>query len=570
MSDDKKKIEKLERELKVLKSATAQWSNIHTLLQQSNSKLKETENLLKISLHKEEIANKAKSVFLASMSHEIRTPMNGIIGMAEILKQTELTETQYEYLEVVTVSAESLLTLINDILDFSKIEADRIELENISLSMCDIIANVGDILRPKVIAKNLEMITYVDQEIPNFLLGDPVRIQQIILNLVTNAVKFTDKGEIYISCFKGGEKEGKINIVCNVKDTGIGISEENQKKLFKAFSQADSSTTRKYGGTGLGLAISKKLTEQMGGKIIVESVEGQGAIFTFNVWLSVSENQTEVIEITHPEKIKVLTVDDNQTNLSVFSRYLEHAGFMHTEVDLPTEALKIVKESASIAPFDILLVDYQMPEINGIQFVKMIKADELTRNVKVVLASSEPIRDEDDNKLSEILDATITKPVKYEKLKRVITSLLQTSSDDNKSQFHSRKKIENIDKIDIHALLVDDNQINLKVGKVILDKFVSHIDIVVDGKEAVEKSLKKKYDIILMDIQMPVMDGLEATKRIRENPENPCADTIIVALTANIGKADIEKYLSNGMNSFINKPYKPEQIKEMLESYFTR
>lgn len=422
MTDDKKKIAKLERELKVLKSATSQWSNIHTLLQQSNKKLKETDELLKISLEKEAAANKAKSIFLASMSHEIRTPMNGIIGMAEILKQTDLTDTQYEYLEIVSVSAESLLTLINDILDFSKIEAGKIELENINLSICEIIGNVGDILRTQVNSKGLEMITFVDKEIPAYLMGDPVRIQQIFLNLVMNAVKFTDKGEIYVSCTMGGEKDGKVNVICSVKDTGIGISEENQNKLFEAFSQADSSTTRKYGGTGLGLVISKKLTEQMGGKVKIESIEGQGATFLFDIWLSVSENQSKAQELKNPEKIRILTVDDNQ--------------------------------------------------------------------------------------------------------------------------------------------------INLKVGTVIIGKYVSHVDIAVDGKEAVSKSLEKKYDIIFMDIQMPVMDGLEATKIIRGNPENPCVDTIIVALTANIGKKDIERYLQNGMNSYINKPYKPDQVKEMLENYF--
>lgn len=565
MTDDKKKIAKLERELKVLKSATSQWSNIHTLLQQSNKKLKETDELLKISLEKEAAANKAKSIFLASMSHEIRTPMNGIIGMAEILKQTDLTDTQYEYLEVVSVSAESLLTLINDILDFSKIEAGKIELENINLSICEIIGNVGDILRTQVNSKGLEMITFVDKEIPAYLMGDPVRIQQIFLNLVMNAVKFTDKGEIYVSCTMGGEKDGKVNVICSVKDTGIGISEENQNKLFEAFSQADSSTTRKYGGTGLGLVISKKLTEQMGGKVKIESIEGQGATFLFDIWLSVSENQSKAQELKNPEKIRILTVDDNQTNLSVFSRYLEYAGFTHIEVDKPAEAIELIKESNNLIPFDVLLVDYQMPEINGVQFIKMIKADALTRNVKVVLASSEPIQEQDENSLSELIDATITKPIKYEKLKRVITSLLQTQSE---GQFDPPKKLEDFEKKNIHALLVDDNQINLKVGTVIIGKYVSHVDIAVDGKEAVSKSLEKKYDIIFMDIQMPVMDGLEATKIIRGNPENPCVDTIIVALTANIGKKDIERYLQNGMNSYINKPYKPDQVKEMLENYF--
>ncbi len=567
MSDDKTKIAELERELKLLKSASSQWANIRTLLQVSNKKLKETKLLLKDALYKEEVANKAKSIFLASMSHEIRTPMNGIIGMAEILKQTELTELQMEYLEVIGVSAESLLTLINDILDFSKIEADKIELENINISISDILSNVGDILRPKFSKSDIEMITYVDTQIPGFLMGDPVRIQQIILNLATNAIKFTDKGEVCISFAKGEEKDGKVNIICKVRDTGIGISEENQQKLFQAFSQADSSTTRKYGGTGLGLAISKKLTEQMGGTIRIESIVGEGSTFIFDLWLTISKNQTKNQEIENPHDIRILTVDDNQTNLSVFSRYLEFAGFTHIEIDNPKEAINLINESASHSPFDLLLVDYQMPEIDGLEFVRRIRAAESTQNVKIVMASSEPIQPNSEDVIEDLIDATITKPVKFEKLKSVISRLLQPNSDASEKQQLNKKQPENIDKLDLHILLADDNQINLKVGKVILEKYVNNVDTVSNGQEAVEETIKNKYDIIFMDIQMPVMDGVEATKAIRENKDNPCSKSIIIALTANISKPDIEMYLQNGMDDFLNKPYKPNQIRQLLDNY---
>jgi len=502
------------------------------------------------------------------MSHEIRTPMNGIIGMAEILKQTELTELQREYLEVIGMSAESLLILINDILDFSKIEAGKIELENINISISDIVSNVGDIVRTKVLDSNLEMITYIDTQIPGFLKGDPVRIQQILLNLVTNAIKFTKDGEVYLGFTKGEEKDGKVNIICEVRDTGIGISEENQKKLFKAFSQADSSTTRKYGGTGLGLAISKKLTEQMGGTIRIESAEGEGATFIFDLWLTLSKNQKEAVEIKNPEKIRILTIDDNQTNLSVFSRYLEFAGFTHMEIDNPKEAINLIIESASHSPFDLLLVDYQMPEINGLQFVKLVRNAESIQNIKIVMASSEPIQSDSIDNINELIDAILTKPVKYEKLKSIITNLLQPDSVSFENQQLSRKHPAKIDKKDLRVLLADDNQINIKVGSVILEKYVSNIDIAVNGQEAVDLALKNKYDIIFMDIQMPVMNGLEATKVIRNNTKNPCSDSIIIALTANINKSDIEKYLKNGMDDFLNKPYKPNQIKSLLDKYF--
>jgi len=569
MSDDKTKIARLERELKMLKSAAAQWSNIKTLLQVSNKKLKETKKLLSDSLYKEGVANKAKSIFLASMSHEIRTPMNGIIGMAEILKQTELTEIQREYLDVIGVSAESLLILINDILDFSKIEADKIELENINISISDIVSNVGDILRSKIIESKLEMITFVDTKIPSFLIGDPVRIQQILLNLVTNAIKFTDEGDVYIGFMLGQEKNGKVNIICEVRDTGIGISKENQKKLFRAFSQADSSTTRKYGGTGLGLAISKKLTEQMGGTIRVESSEGDGSTFVFDIWLQVSDNQSEVKEIVSPEKVRILTVDDNQTNLSVFSRYLEFMGFVHIEIDNPKEALNLIQESTTHSPFDLLLVDYQMPEIDGLQFVKMVRADDTIKNVKIVMASSEPIQNTSSDKIEELVDATITKPVKFEKLKGVITYLLRPDSGGVNPHAKLSIKDEEFKKVDLDVLLADDNQINLKVGKVILEKYVSSVDTAVNGMEALDKTLKKKYDIIFMDIQMPVMDGVEATNAIRSDPDNPCLDATIIALTANISKTDIDGYLRKGMDDFLNKPYKPNEIKSLLDKYLS-
>ena len=567
-SEDKKKIARLERELKMLKSASAQWSNMSNLLKLSNKKLNETKILLNEALYKEGIANKAKSIFLASMSHEIRTPMNGIIGMTEILKQTQLTELQQEYLEVIGVSAESLLILINDILDFSKIEADRIELENINISISDIASNVGDILRSKIVDSNLEMITYVDTEIPTYLMGDPVRIQQIVLNLATNAIKFTEKGEVFLSFTKGEEKDGKINIIGEVRDTGIGISKENQKKLFRAFSQADSSTTRKYGGTGLGLAISKKLSEQMGGTIYVESEEGKGSSFIFNIWLGISTNQSEIVEIKHPEKIHILTVDDNQTNLSVFSRYLDFAGFKHMEIDNPKEALKLLLDSAKKSPFDLLLVDYQMPDINGIQFVKMVRAEDSIKNIKIVMASSEPIQNDENVEL--LTDATLTKPVKFEKLKRVITHLLQPNAEsyNDKLAKHNAAKADSV-RGNINVLLADDNQINLKVGGVILGKFINskNIDTAVNGECALEKSTKKKYDIIFMDIQMPVMDGLEATKLIRADENNPCNKSVIIALTANISKTDMDRYLSEGMDDFLTKPYKPNQIEALINKY---
>lgn len=567
MQSDKEKIKKLESELKVLKSATGQWSTIHQLLKQSNKKLKETEELLNVSLKKEEKSNKSKSAFLASMSHEIRTPMNGVIGMTEVLKQTELTDTQREYLEVISVSAESLLVIINDILDFSKIEAGKIELENVNLKIDDIISNVSDILRTKISSKNLELITYVDTGIPWNLLGDPIRIQQIILNLVTNAVKFTDQGEVFIEAGKVKEEHNKINIQVKVRDTGIGISPENQSKLFQAFSQADSSTTRRFGGTGLGLIISKKLAEQMGGTMRVESEEGKGSTFIFDIWLGIDKNKTEKREICSPEKIKILVVDHNLTNLNVFSRYLEYAKIRHREVENIEDAYNFIVNSRYSDPYNLIIIDQKMPNVQGIEFARKIRKKLPSSEVKIIITSFINFQPDNKEENQSLYDGVLIKPTKYSKL---IDSISKVFEDENivKKSPPKNSLIGFANKLKIKLLLVDDNQINLKVGSVIMNNIVSSVDIAKDGLDAVEKSKNEHYDIIFMDIQMPVMDGIEATKNIRSDINNKCRKSVIVALTANISKPDIDSYLKNGFSNYLSKPYKPFQVKEIIDRYF--
>jgi signal transduction histidine kinase/CheY-like chemotaxis protein len=562
--DCEKRVKELEAELKRLRGASSQWSVIQKLLEESNRKLKETEEKLKVALVKAEAATQAKSQFLANMSHEIRTPLNGIVGMADILKITPLTDEQREYLNIIMSSSESLLQIINDILDFSKIEAGKIELENIKINLEDIISNVANILIIKTEKKGIELITYVDPDVPQYLLGDPVRIQQIILNLANNAVKFTHKGEVCISVKALEVNESTANIRIEVRDTGIGISKENQKKLFKSFSQADASTTRKFGGTGLGLAISKKLVEQMGGSIGVESEEGKGSTFYINIivgrykssGINKKKSTTPVVK-----NIRILGVDDNQTNVKILSKYLEFGGYDKVILNQPENVIDVLlKAKKENRPFDVALLDYHMPNIDGIMLARMIKEEREIKNTKLILLSSLAATNIEENDLRKLFVATLTKPVKYQSLMNVIEDVTeQSGKSSKKSELEKRHEI-----LDIKALVVDDNAINIKVATTIISRFIKNIDTAKDGEEALEKALNNNYDLIFMDVVMPKMDGIAATKKIREAGNN----TFIIAMTANALKDDIDLCLNSGMNDYISKPYKIEEIEEVIYRYF--
>jgi len=555
------KIKKLERELKLMKSAAMQWGNIHALLQEANRKLFETEKKLKVALNEAEVANETKSIFLASMSHEIRTPMNGIVGMVEIMKQTELSAEQQDFLDIIGISADALLTLLNDILDFSKIEADKITLECTSLSLEIILTTVSEIVRKQVNDKGIELIIFIDHKLPSLFKGDPVRLQQIILNLVSNAIKFTEKGEVFIEISKGEIIEDRINVKFSIKDTGIGISEENQKKLFTAFTQAESSTTRRFGGTGLGLAISKRLTEFMGGEIGINSEEGKGSEFFFDVWIKLSDEVQKHIKPADIGNINILCVDDNKTNLRVLSEHLKHFGFKFELISDPLLVVDFLEKNENTEPFDLILMDYEMPEMNGWELTKNIRDNKKLSKKKIVLISSATVREVSQKVVQEEFDAVLLKPLRQQLLYETIESVLGKRTDSAKNK-GMRKSLE---KRNIKVLLIDDNLINLKVGKMLMSNIISNIDTVSGGYDAIEKAKQTKYDIIFTDIHMPDIDGMEVCKQIRKIDLN--MHTKIIALSANVVNSEVEKFLQAGMNDFLGKPYKLNDIENLLKKH---